>query len=99
MVWYGPAGVGTAHTRNEYHENFLTPLHKAFSGFAMQLDQLVCEGKYCGAHFYLYGNHTGEWLGEAATGKRIPIRCGAHVHIEGGKIVEGWLIIDIPWAF
>lgn len=68
----------------------------------MQTDSnylVVCEGKYCGAHFYLYGNHSGTWLGEKATFKQVPIRCGAHARIEDGHIVEGWLIIDHPWLF
>jgi len=99
IVWYGPGGVGTAHSRQEYLTHFIKPLHAGFSDISMQLDMIVCEGKYCGAHFYLHATHTGEWLGEKATGKRVRIRCGAHAHLEGGKIVEGWLIIDVPRAF
>merc|ERR1712107_888268 len=99
MVWYGPGGVGTAHSRREYLTHFLKPLHAGFSNISLQLDLLVCEGKYCGAHFYLHASHTGRWLGENATGRRIRICCGAHAHLEGGKIVEGWLIIDVARAF
>merc|ERR1711983_147705 len=71
----------------------------AYSKISMQLDLSVCEGKYCGAHFYLHARHTGAWLGEQATGKEVRLRCGAHAHLEGGRIVEGWLIIDVPRAF
>jgi predicted ester cyclase len=99
MTWYGPGGVGTAHSKSEYLKYFLEPLHSAFSDLEMHTDTSLCEGKFCGSHFYLYGTHTGEWLGEKPTGKRVPIRCGAHAHIEKGKIIEGWLIIDIPRAF
>uniref|UniRef100_A0A7S2IXN0 SnoaL-like domain-containing protein n=1 Tax=Zooxanthella nutricula TaxID=1333877 RepID=A0A7S2IXN0_9DINO len=99
VVWYGPAGVGTAHSREEYRKHFLEPLHAAFSDLTMRMDMVVCEGKYCGAHFYLHGRHTGTWLGEAATYRHVPIRFGAHARIEGGRIVQGWLIIDIPRAF
>jgi len=99
MVWYGPGGVGTAHSRSDYYAHWLKPLHAGFSNLTMATDLVVCEGKYCGAHFYLHGVHTGEWLGEAATGRKVPIRCGAHARIEGGKIVQGWLIVDIPRAF
>jgi len=99
LVWYGPGGVGTARSRNEYQKHFLMPLHAAFSDLNMQTDLILCEGGFCGAHFVLYGTHTGEWLGEKPTGKRVPIRCGAHAHILHGKIVEGWLIMDIPRAF
>jgi len=99
MVWYGPGGVGTAYSKKDYRTHFLKPLHGAFSNISMQLDLSVCEGKYCGAHFYLHARHTGAWLGEQATGKEVRLRCGAHAHLEGGRIVEGWLIIDVPRAF
>jgi len=97
--WYGPRGIGTAHSRADYVTHFLKPLYAGFSDIERGTDILVCEGPYCGAHFYLWGTHTGEWLGEKATGKRVPLRIGAHAHIVDGKIVEGWLIIDVPRAF
>lgn len=98
-VWYGPAGIGTATSQDEYIQHFLEPLHAAFSGLSRSTDQVVCEGTICGAHFYLYGNHTGSWLGAAPTGRRVPLRCGAHARIVDGVIVQGWLILDIPLAF
>jgi len=99
MVWYGPGGVGTAHSSREYSTHWLRPLHAAFSNVTMAIDIVVCEGSYCGAHFYLRGSHTGPWLGEEATGKQVSIRCGAHARLEKGKIQEGWLIVDLPLAF
>jgi len=99
ITWYGPGGVGTARSRQQYVAHFLEPLHAGFSNITMQMDLLLCEGKYCGAHFYLHGTHTGTWLGEKGTGKRVRLRCGAHAHLENGRIVEGWLIIDVPRAF
>lgn len=99
VTWYGPGGVGTARSRGDYVEHFLKPLHAGFKDITMKTDLVVCEGKYCGAHFYLHGNHSGTWLGEPATWKSVPIRCGAHARIENGEIVEGWLIIDHALAF
>jgi len=98
-LWYGPAGVGTAYSRRDYLTHFLQPLHAAFSNITMKTDMVVCEGPYCGAHFYVWGDHTGSWLGAPATGNRVPIRCGAHGRVVNGVLVEGWLIIDIPRAF
>lgn len=99
MIWYGPGGIGTAHSRQDYIDNFLNPLKAGLSNRSLETDLLICEGGYCGAHFYVYGDHTGEWLGEQPTGKRIPLRCAAHAHVQGGEIIEGWLVIDIPRAF
>lgn len=99
VTWYGPGGIGTAHSRSNYSKYFVEPLQQAFSDRTMQIDSLVCEGTYCGAHFHVYGTHSGMWLGEAASGHRVPIRCGAHARIKNGKILEGWLIVDVPKAF
>ncbi|CAE8726368.1 unnamed protein product [Polarella glacialis] len=99
LNWYGPGGVGTAHSREDYVKHWLKPLRAAFSNLERSTDLVVCEGPYCGAHFYMWGTHTGEWMGEKPTGKRVPIRCGAHARVVDGKIVEGWLIADIPRAF
>eukprot|EP00928_Gymnodinium_smaydae_P045401 TRINITY_DN30270_c1_g4_i3.p1 TRINITY_DN30270_c1_g4~~TRINITY_DN30270_c1_g4_i3.p1 ORF type:complete len:424 (+),score=38.74 TRINITY_DN30270_c1_g4_i3:47-1273(+) len=97
--WYGPGGVGTARSKEEYVKHWLNPLHAAFSNITRETDLVVCEGPYCGAHFYLWGTHVGEWMGEQPTGKRVPIRCGAHARIVNGVILEGWLIIDHARAF
>merc|ERR1719414_2910134 len=83
LNWYGPGGVGTARSKQEYITHWLTPLHAGFSNITIDTQLLVCEGKYCGAHFYLHATHTGTWFGEGATGRRVRIRCGAHAHLEG----------------
>eukprot|EP00746_Dinoflagellata_sp_MGD_P013412 gnl/MRDRNA2_/MRDRNA2_128981_c0_seq1.p1 gnl/MRDRNA2_/MRDRNA2_128981_c0~~gnl/MRDRNA2_/MRDRNA2_128981_c0_seq1.p1 ORF type:complete len:415 (-),score=65.77 gnl/MRDRNA2_/MRDRNA2_128981_c0_seq1:283-1527(-) len=99
VVWYGPGGVGTAQSRKEYVDHWLRPLKHAFSNTVRKTDLVLCEGPYCGAHFYVWGDHKGRWLGEEATGKRVPLRCGAHAHIVDGKIIEAWLIVDVPRTF
>jgi hypothetical protein len=98
-MWYGPAGIGTARSRHAYATHFLRPLHGAFSRLRRTTEMVVCEGSFCGAYFTLHGDHTGPWLGEQPTGRRVPLRCGAHARIVDGMIVEGWLIVDIPLAF
>lgn len=99
VVWYGPGGVGTAQSRKEYIEHWLKPLSKAFSNTDRVTNQVVCEGPYCGAHFFFWGTHTGKFMGEEATGKRVTLRCGAHARVVDGKIAEAWLIVDVPRMF
>eukprot|EP00747_Dinoflagellata_sp_TGD_P169236 gnl/TRDRNA2_/TRDRNA2_197703_c0_seq1.p1 gnl/TRDRNA2_/TRDRNA2_197703_c0~~gnl/TRDRNA2_/TRDRNA2_197703_c0_seq1.p1 ORF type:complete len:444 (+),score=56.22 gnl/TRDRNA2_/TRDRNA2_197703_c0_seq1:75-1406(+) len=109
MIWYGPGGIGTAKSRGEYLTHFLKPFHASFSNPKLELNSLLCEGTYCGAHFYIVGNHTDKWLGQSATGRLIRIRFGIHArvrldsHVDGcgscGQIVDGWAQMDIPDAF
>jgi len=109
MMWCGPAGIGDAQTPDEYVQHFLRPLHAAFSGVKLNFGSLDCEGKYCGALFYLEGKHSGAWLGQPATGRHVAIKFGMHVRFDlslevsgcgqCGRIADAWLQIDIPGAF
>jgi len=100
IVWSGPPGVGTARSREEYVEGFLRPLRAAFSDLKMSTDVLVCQGLYCGAHVHLNGTHTGVWLGESATQRPISLRLGLHWRVgKGGRIEQGWCVIDLISAF
>jgi len=101
MTYYGPVGFGVSKGVESYLTHFLKPLHAAFSHTQLQVDVLSCQGKFCGAHGYLYGNHTGNWLGEKATGKRVALRFGLHWHVDldAGKALEGYAMFDLPAAF
>jgi len=109
MVWDGPAGIGDATSKQEYLQHFLAPLHSAFPDAKLDIGSLDCEGNYCGALFYIVGAHAGTWLGEAATGRPVRIKCGMHARIdvdlevEGcgrcGQMADAWLQMDIPEAF
>merc|ERR1711871_1622850 len=101
MTWYGPVGFGVAHGVQEYLTHFLKPLHAAFTDQELQVDVVSCEGKFCGAHGYLHGTHSAEWLGEKATGKRVALRFGMHWHVDvdAMKLQEGYAMFDLPAVF
>ena len=71
---YGPVGFGMATNKFEYEENFIRAIRTAFSDRFIEIDILTCEGTYCGAHGYLYGKHTGDFLGESASQKDVRLR-------------------------
>ena len=73
---YGPVGFGMATNKFEYEENFIRAIRTAFSDRFIEIDILTCEGTYCGAHGYLYGKHTGDFLGESASQKDVRLRWG-----------------------
>merc|ERR1719154_146584 len=101
MVWYGGAGFGMATSRKEYDEHVLGPLRAGLSRRELHLDILHCEGVYCGAHGYIAGLHTGEWLGEQATNLPLNLRVALHwrVDLTLGVAKECWAMFDIPAAF
>jgi len=101
MIWYGPVGFGVAYGVDDYLKHFLKPLHVALSQPELQLDVLTCQGTFCGAHGYLHALHSGEWLGQPATSKRVALRFGMHWHVDlvQGRVVEGYAMFDLPAVF
>jgi len=101
LTWYGPVGFGLATNKREYEDTFIAAIRGAFSQRELQLDILTCEGTYCGAHGYLHGINTGDFLGEAASNKPVRLRFGLHwrVDVALGLIPEGYAIFDLPGLF
>jgi len=101
LVWYGSAGFGMASGRAQYEDDFLTPLKAGVSERYLEVDVVSCEGSYCGAHGYLYGNHTGLWLGEQPTFLPFRLRFGIHWRVEVAtrQVPEAWAMFDLPAAF
>lgn len=104
LMWCGPAGIGHARSREDYVEHFLKPLHAAFSNPELSVNKFVCEGNYCGVHFYLRATHTGTWLGQPATGRIVQLRFGTHFRVVLGasgddRIADGWTQVDVVDVF
>jgi len=101
MVWYGGAGFGMATSKDEYETHILAPLRAGVSMRELEVDMVHCEGVYCGAHGYVAGQHTGEWLGEQATGLPLRLRLALHwrVDLVEGVVKECWAMFDLPAAF
>jgi len=101
MVWYGSAGFGMATSKQEFEAEILNPLREGISDRSLAIDVVSCEGSYCGAHGYIYGNHSGIWLGQEATNLPIKLRFAIHwrIEVETRKVPEAWAIFDFPAAF
>jgi len=101
MLWYGGAGFGMATSKQEYETHILAPLRAGLSMRELHLDIVHCEGVYCGAHGYISALHSGEWLGEPATGLTIHLRLALHwrVDLNQGLVKECWAMFDLPAAF
>ena len=107
--WYGPGGIGRARNRAEYSTSFLAPLRAAFAQPSLEVDMLLCEANYCGAHFRITAMHNGSWLGAGATGRDVSLRVGMHARMAvgaerracdaGACIAEAWVQMDLPAAF
>ncbi|WP_371170078.1 ester cyclase [Aliiroseovarius sp. 2305UL8-7] len=103
MNWYGPAGIGTARGiagfRNWHQIPFLNALPDRKGGTTGTLR----------AHFFAEGNYvavtgwpnmqmtvTGDgWLGIAPAGQKITMKSLDFWRVEGDRIRENWVLVDL----
>jgi len=105
MIFHGPSGVGLARSYDEYANHVLAPLAAAFEDTRFELDVLVCEGAFCGAHGHYVGRLIGCYLGQRAqamghnASQLVRLRVGLHWHIVDGKALDGYAFYDAPDLF
>ena len=95
MVWYGPAGIGTLDGIKGFQEGQQRRSLPGGSVLNAHDDIRIAEGDHVAAAGYQYATHTGEWLSIPASGKRVKIRYMDFWRVEGGKLKENWVLIDI----
>jgi predicted ester cyclase len=95
MVWHGPAGIGTKRGLKDFQDNHQRPFLHAFSDKHANDEIRIAEGDYVAAKGYQQVTHTGDYLGIPASGKRMRIRYMDFWRVEGDKLVENWVLIDL----
>ena len=100
MIWYGPAGIGASYTIRGYQRGHQLPFRqnlgdKVFNGHVCRF----AEGNY--ACFFGWPNLSnsplGGFLGLPGGAKNIEMQVVDVYRREGDKLVENWVIIDLPY--
>jgi steroid delta-isomerase-like uncharacterized protein len=66
----------------------------SFPDLRFTIEQMVSEGNRVVMQLRMEGTHRGAWLGIPASGKKIQIRMFTVHRVEGGKIVEDWVLVE-----
>jgi len=99
MVWYGPEGIGATYTIERYQQQHQYPFRfhlsgKTFNGHIARF----AEGHY--GCFFGWPNLTntaeGGFLGLTGSAKPADMRVMDIYRSDGNKLVENWVIIDLP---
>lgn len=100
MIWYGPAGIGASYTIPRYQEQHQLP-------FRNNLDDKVFNGHVCRfaegnfACFFGWPNLSnraiGGFLGLPAGAGGADMQVVDVYRREGDKLMENWVLIDIPY--
>lgn len=99
MIWYGPAGIGASYTIPRYQEQHQLPFRnnlddKKFNGHICRF----AEGNF--ACFFGWPNLSNRPIGGFLG---LPASNSAEMQVvdiyrrEGDKLVENWVLIDLPW--
>ena len=74
--------------------HFFEMMRTAFSEFTMTIEDILADGDRVVVRAKMSGTHSGEFMGIAATGRRIDVPLADFVRFEGGKMVEHWGVTD-----
>lgn len=102
MNWYGPAGIGTgrgiAGFRNWHQIPFLNAMPDRGQDATSTNHHFFGDGNYAAVTGWPNMAQTlshGGWLGIAPSDKKIMLRSLDFWRLEGGKIRENWVLVDL----
>jgi predicted ester cyclase len=102
LMWYGPAGIGTARGVDGFRHHHQIPFLRAMPDRGLHPEGLkhhfFAEGAYVGVTGWpnMGQTLTGDgWLGLPPTGQKITLRSLDFWRIEAGLIRENWVLVDL----
>ena len=103
--WHTFHPINVLHGIAEIESGFWQPLLRAMPDMERRTQLFFggeFDGRFCGgagtwvtAHGYLTGTFTHDWLGIPATGKQLYVRIGEFYRVEGGRIVDARVLLDL----
>jgi steroid delta-isomerase-like uncharacterized protein len=74
---------------------FFDMMHGAFSGFRMNVDDMIAEGDKVVVRGTMQGTHTGVFMGIPATNRPVNVPLMDIIRLKDGKAVEHWGVTDM----
>lgn len=107
LHWYGPCGIGSCYTLEEYEDFHQRPWLKGFGDRGLHLsagralglgdDTILAEGNYAalGVWDAPFSYHNGPFMGVPATGKLMTMRDFDWYRREGNYLMQNWVPLDM----
>ena len=89
-----PAGA----TGPQAFRKYYAALKAAVPDARYEVDDIIGEGDRVVVRWRMLGTHTGDFRGIAPSGRAITLRGVAIYRVEGGKLVERWVVSDLYGA-
>ena len=94
--WMGNTGCGTKNGLREFQDNWQRPFQAAFSDKVCIDEARLFMGEWAAAFGRQEAVHSGDFMGVAATGKKVEIRYMDFWKVVDGEIVDNWVSVDFP---
>jgi steroid delta-isomerase-like uncharacterized protein len=75
--------------------DFYAAIRSALPDARYEVDDLIAEGDRVVVRWRLLGTHKGDFRGIAPTGRAIALKGIAIYRVEGGKLMERWVVSDL----
>jgi len=92
--WMGNYGCGTKYNLDEFRANWQLPLRAAFTEREYKTEQFLVDGEWASCFGHIEATHSGEFMGVAATGKRVKIPYMDFWKVSRGRIEDNWVSVD-----
>jgi predicted ester cyclase len=92
--WMANTGCGNKNGIEEFRKNWQLPLRSAFSDRQYIEEARLAQGEWVSSFGYIDAVHSGEFMGIAATGKRVKIKYIDFWKVQDGKIADNWVNVD-----
>lgn len=102
VKWYGPGGIGACLDLAAFERDHQRPWLAAYPDRKVQdLDALIAEGAYSGGPGWagVVATHTGPYLDQPASGRRVRFNGMDWWKREGDQYVENWVFVDMVHLF
>jgi len=94
--WMGNTGCGTKNGLQEFQDNWQRPFQAAFSNKVCVDEARMYMGEWAAAFGRQEATHSGEFMGIAATGKKVEIRYMDFWKVVDTRIEDNWVMVDFP---
>ncbi len=78
--------------------DYYAAIRSAVPDARYEVDDLIAEGDRVVVRWRMVGTHKGAFLGIAPTGRPIVLKGIAIYRVEGGKLMERWVVSDVYGA-
>ncbi len=92
--WMGNYGCGTKNGLQAFRDHWQLPLRTAFTDRVYKTERFLADGEWASCFGPIEATHSGEFMGVAATGKRVVILYMDFWQVTDGKIADNWVSVD-----